>query len=375
MRELSIIGLMSGTSADGIDAAVLQTDGQRFTRTACSGHFDYQQTTRDAIRAACIDPGGVLADGDARARLELAIAADHARAVEAISAGYNGRIDLIGFHGQTIYHNADNRTSHPLGRQTIQLGDAAYLANNSGIDVIYNFREADMKNGGQGAPFAPIYHAAIFRSMRLLWPAVLVNIGGVANLTFVAGDDPGDIIGFDTGPGNALIDDFMRHYCGADCDRDGALAATGKVNQDLLYRWMQQPFFARKWPKSLDRQNFAALLKDPQLGQLSANDAVATVTALTAHSIAHAISMLPAMPKTVFVAGGGRRNPTLMTMLNEQVPVSVVTGKTSGFDADMLEAELMAFLAARSHFGLPLSFPKTTGCRVPVCGGQLAAAR
>jgi len=375
MHELSIIGLMSGTSADGIDAAVLITDGVRVRRTGICGHFEYRQDTRQAIRACCADPAMFLADAAARTSLDTAIAVDHAAAVQALCAAFGDRIDLIGFHGQTVYHNARADTAHPLGRQTIQLGDAYCLATATSINVVHNVRQADMDAGGEGAPLAPIYHAAVFDSMQIDLPAVLVNIGGVANLTYVSADGPHGLIGFDTGPGNALIDDFMMSRLQAACDLDGVLAATGTVNHGMISSWMHHPYFTRKWPKSLDRQNFSKLLLDAEFNGLSDGDAAATLTYFTAHTIAHAIGKLPVMPRSVFVAGGGRRNLSMMRDLSSCLSMPLVTEKIDAFDADMLEAELMAFLAARFHYGLPTSFPSTTGCRIPVSGGQLALAR
>ena len=375
MTELSTIGLMSGTSADGIDAAMLITDGVRVNRTGIAGHFEYRQETQLMIRACCADPAMFLADAAARNSLDTAIAVDHAAAVQALSAEFGDRIDLIGFHGQTVYHNARVDTAHPLGRQTIQLGNAHDLATATSINVVHNVRQADMDAGGEGAPLAPIYHAAVVDSMQIDLPAVLVNIGGVANLTYVSADDPNDLIGFDTGPGNALIDDFMLSRLQVACDLDGALAATGTVNHALISSWMCHPYFAQKWPKSLDRKDFSKLLSDAEFAGLSVSDAAATLTYFTAHTIANAIGKLPIMPRLVFVAGGGRRNLSMMRDLSSCLSMPVMTEKTDAFDADMLEAELMAFLAARFHFGLPTSFPSTTGCRRAVSGGQLALAR
>ena len=375
MTELSIIGLMSGTSADGIDAAVLITDGVRVIRKASCGHFDYRQDTREAIRACRADPAMFLADATARNNLDIAIAVDHATAVQALSAEFGDRVDLIGFHGQTVYHNARADTAHPLGRETIQLGNAHDLATATSINVVHNLRQADMDAGGEGAPLAPIYHAAVFESMQIDLPAVLVNIGGVANLTYVSADYPNDLIGFDTGPGNALIDDFMMSRLHAAFDLDGALAQTGTVNHALISDWMHHPYFAQKWPKSIDRQGFSSLLSDAEFTGLSVGDAAATLTYFTAHTIAHAIGKLPVMPQSVFVAGGGRRNLSMMRDLSSCLSMPVMTEKTDAFDADMLEAELMAFLAARFHNGLPTSFPSTTGCRNPVSGGRLVLAR
>ena len=274
-----------------------------------------------------------------------------------------------------MYHNARANAVHPLGRQTIQLGDANYLAKASSINVVHNVRKADMDAGGQGAPLAPIYHAAVCGAMQIDLPVALVNIGGVANLTFVSADAPHCLIGFDTGPGNALLDDFMMSKLHTACDLDGALAATGTANQALIANWMTHPYFSQKWPKSLDRQEFVHLLSDPVFACLSVADATATLTSFTTQTIAHAIGKLPMQPQSILVAGGGRRNNTMMCDLSSCLSMPVVTQKTEGFDADMLEAELMAFLAARFHFGLPTSFPHTTGCHRPISGGQLALAR
>ena len=375
MNELSIIGLMSGTSADGIDAAVLITDGVGFSRTTSFGHFDYKQETREAIQACRADPAIFLADATARANLDTAIAVDHAGAVQALCRQFGDRVDLIGFHGQTVYHSARTNKALPLGRRTIQLGDAHNLAKITSIDVVYDVRQADMDAGGEGAPLAPIYHAAVLHAMQIDLPAVLVNIGGVANLTLVPVDDPHGLIGFDTGPGNALLDDFMMSRLNVACDVDGALAATGIVNQALITRWMAHPYFSQQWPKSLDRQEFSHLLSDPDFVRLPIADAAATLTCFTSQTIVHAIGKLPMPPRSVFVAGGGRRNNTMMRDLSSRLSMPVVTQKTEAFDADMMEAELMAFLAARFHYGLPTSFPHTTGCRRPISGGQLALAR
>lgn len=366
---------MSGTSADGIDAAIVITDGRTLTRTGYYGHFEYRPYTRNSIRACSADPSAFLADPVARAGLNSAIAVDHAAAVQALNKHYDSPIDLIGFHGQTVYHNANAETQHPLGRQTIQLGDAQYLASASAVDVVYNVRQADMAEGGEGAPLAPVYHASVIDGMQIARPVVLINIGGVANLTCVSTSDAAELIGFDTGPGNALLDDFMMSRFNTDCDLDGMLAASGTANHVVLARWMQHPYLMQEWPKSLDRQDFADVLATPEFIRLTAADAAATLTLFTAKTIAHAIGKLPVTPRSVFIAGGGRRNRCMMKYLESTLTMPLVTDQIDGFDADMLEAELMAFLAARYHYGLPTSFPGTTGCRQPVVGGQVARAK
>ena len=375
-----VIGLMSGTSADGIDAAILQTDGQRFQPTGCSGSFDYRAETRAGIWAAVANAFNHMRDDTARQHLDRLIAEDHANAVLKLLDSSNLSPTLIGFHGQTIYHNPTGDDGHPLGRTTIQLGDAALLAAKTGLPVVHDVRRADMAAGGQGAPLAPVFHAAMLARLAVDLPAVLVNIGGVANLTWVKNqtgvEDGAGLIGFDTGPGNALMDDYMRLYCDADFDKDGALAASGMADATLVDAWFDAPYFTAEWPKSLDRQAFRHCLDDARLLAKAPADAMASLALLTAKSIAAAIDQVPAPPQTILIAGGGRCNLCLLAHLQNRFGGAVKDGHVAGdsplFSPDMLEAELMAFLAARHIAGLPTSFPATTGCHQPVCGGVLA---
>jgi anhydro-N-acetylmuramic acid kinase len=376
---------MSGTSADGIDAAILQTDGQRFQPTGCSGSFDYRAETRAGIWAAVANAFNHMRDDTARQHLDRLIAEDHANAVLKLLDSSNLSPTLIGFHGQTIYHNPTGDDGHPLGRTTIQLGDAALLAAKTGLPVVHDVRRADMAAGGQGAPLAPVFHAAMLARLAVDLPAVLVNIGGVANLTWVKNqtgvtnqtgvEDGAGLIGFDTGPGNALMDDYMRLYCDADFDKDGALAASGIADATLVDAWLEEPYFIADWPKSLDRQAFRHCLDDARLLAKAPADAMASLALFTANSIAGAIDQLPAPPQTILIAGGGRRNLCLQAHLQNWFGSAMQDGAVAGdrplFSPDMLEAELMAFLAARHIAGLPTSFPATTGCHEPVCGGVL----
>jgi anhydro-N-acetylmuramic acid kinase len=320
-----------------------------------------------------------MRDDTARQHLDRLIAEDHANAVLQLIASRNLSPTLIGFHGQTIYHNPTGDDGHPLGRTTIQLGDAALLAAKTGLPVVHDVRRADMAAGGQGAPLAPVFHAAMLARLAVDLPAVLVNIGGVANLTWVKNqtgmEDGAGLIGFDTGPGNALMDDYMRLYCDADFDKDGALAASGIADATLVDAWLEEPYFIADWPKSLDRQAFRHCLDDARLLAKAPADAMASLALFTANSIAGAIDQLPAPPQTILIAGGGRRNLCLQAHLQNWFGSAMQDGAVAGdrplFSPDMLEAELMAFLAARHIAGLPTSFPATTGCHEPVCGGVL----
>jgi anhydro-N-acetylmuramic acid kinase len=364
MHDWTVVGLMSGTSLDGVDAAVIQTDGETARRTDQFHFRPYSEPERAVLRRALAaartvadrsDRSGVL--GEAEAVVNQA----HVEAVAELLLAtgiVSPEIDLIGFHGQTVFHD-------PSRRLTVQLGDGKALAGRFGIPTVFDFRAADVAAGGQGAPFVPAYHAALARASELPPPVVIVNIGGVANITRIGAD--GSLLAFDTGPGNALLDDFLRRRAGLPMDRDGALAASGRPDRRLVAAWMEHPYFRAPPPKSLDRDAFAV----PEVVGLAVEDGAATLTAFTARSIARGIELAGGAGRVV-VAGGGARNPTMMAMLAEAVPAEVRTAGELGWSADFMEAEAFAFLAARSRRGLPLSFPGTTGVARPMPGGVLA---
>ncbi len=355
---LKVIGLMSGTSLDGIDAALLETDGQEIVRPGPGLTVPYGNEMRALLRGAleaapCVSrdqpvPTSIL---EAERRMTEA----HAAAVKALLAKV-GPADLIGFHGQTILHRPDQGW-------TWQIGDGALLARLTGVDVINDFRSADVAAGGQGAPLMPLYHAARARQLGQPEPLVVVNIGGVAQVTYIWGDT---VLAFDTGPGNAPIDDWMQRHTGKPVDQDGLLAATGEVNETALARMLDNPFFTRVPPKSLDRMDFGM----EAVEGLSLADGAATLTAFTAASLACAAEHFPQSPKGWIVSGGGRHNKTLMAMLRERVGAPVIAADEAGWDGDALEAEGFAYLAMRAKRGLPLSLPTTTGVAQPMTGGK-----
>lgn len=356
-QVFTALGLMSGTSMDGIDAALIRTDGHGLVEPLGFRFLAYEEGFRRALRAVL---GGV---GDV-AGVEAALTDRHAAAVSALLEHLDlkpAAVDLIGFHGQTILHA-------PERRHTWQIGDGARLAATTGIDVVFDFRTADVTAGGQGAPLVPLYHQALAGTARR--PLALLNIGGVANVTWLG---PGelDVLAFDTGPGNALIDDLVLARTGQAFDAGGRLAAAGQVDEDLLARLLDHPYFAAPPPKSLDRDAWAALA----LTNLPTADAAATLTAFTVESIVRAVAHLPLAPERWLVCGGGRHNGTLMAMLARRlgVPVSPVDGL--GWNGDALEAEAFAYLAVRSRLGLPLSLPGTTGVPRPMLGGRFCPAR
>jgi anhydro-N-acetylmuramic acid kinase len=363
MAEIQkVIGLMSGTSLDGIDAALVQTDGEDFVATGASLTVPYNKETRALLRAALEDARGVAEGAPVPHSIREAerhLTETHAEAVRALlaKAGVAAEaVALIGFHGQTILHR-------PAQRWTWQIGDGALLAQLTGINVVNDFRSADVKAGGQGAPLVPLYHAALARKSRLEGPLVLVNIGGVANVTYMDGDN---VLAFDTGPGNAPIDDWMHRHTGTPVDESGAFARTGRVDAAALDRMLANVFFGRVPPKSLDRMDFGV----EAVEGLSPADGAATLTAFTAASIARAREHFADIPATWIVCGGGRHNAFLMDQLRARVNAPVIAAEDAGWDGDALEAEAFAYLAMRSRKGLPLSLPTTTGVKQPMTGGK-----
>lgn len=360
---------MSGTSLDGIDVALIETDGQTHVNPRDFLTIPYTEADRAIIRAAY----GKKDRKDPAIAAAEALSTDlHIAAVQALLAktGKAAKdIDLIGYHGQTVYHA-------PGDGITLQLGDGARMAQMLGVDVVYDMRSHDVSVGGQGAPLAPLYHWARVKNAGLDTPAVILNIGGVSNVTWLGATDA-DIVAFDTGPGNALMDDWMQKRTGARYDADGALAASGQAACALVKRWMQQPYFDKAPPKSLDRDEWDIALLGPlsvQANNLSNADGAATLMSFTVQGIARAVDFMPQAPKAWYVAGGGRHNKALMKALAQTLPGTVQSVDVLGWDGDATEAECFAYLGVRSKLGLPLSLPTTTGVKEPTTGGRYAKA-
>jgi anhydro-N-acetylmuramic acid kinase len=393
-KLLRAIGLMSGTSMDGIDVALIETDGEDRVVRGPSATFPYDPDFRGRLAAAINDARGLR---DRRARpgclgaVESELTERHAAVVKQFLAEHaiaQTAIDVVGFHGQTVLHKGSLVAKTAVGQPravldappvwpveelrtlTVQLGDGRRLAKLLGIDVVYDLRAADAEAGGEGAPLVPIYHRAMAAKLPER-PVAVVNIGGVANVTWIGTD--GALIAFDTGPGNALIDDWMLQHTGRAMDSDGSAAALGKVDEERLtalfrneyFGRVLSEYFARVPPKSLDRNAFRA---DAVQG-LGVADGAATLTAFTAAAIARAREHFPEEPRLWVICGGGRRNKTLMSMLAAQVECAVVPAEAAGFDGDAVEAEAWAYLAVRSLKGLPITFPGTTGVAAPIAGG------
>jgi len=360
---LKAIGMMSGTSLDGVDVALIETDGKRIASIGPSGYRPYSDKERGILRQALSEAVG-LSQRDARPGIlgeaERTVTLAHAEAVATFTAQQNiarEDIDIVGFHGQTVLHR-------PAQRLTVQIGDAAALAKAIHIPVMHDFRAADVAAGGQGAPFVPVYHRALAQSLEREGPIALVNIGGVSNITYIDGTEA--LIACDTGPGNALLDDFMFRVMDQRFDCEGRVAAQGIVDEAWVQRSLQHPFFALPPPKSLDRNDFASL----KLPEIVPADGAATLTAFTAASIARIVPLLPKPPRSWIVVGGGARNLTMLRMLRDRLaPATVESGDALGWPADAIEAQAFGFLAARGLKGLPLSYPTTTGVPIPMTGG------
>lgn len=348
---------MSGTSLDGVDLAVIETDGLSVKGFGTRHYRPYDESERAVIRAALGTwPGDARADAAARV-----VEAAHLEVLERIEA-----VTLVGFHGQTLAHD-------PEAGRTHQAGDGARLAKASGRQVIWDFRSADMGMGGQGAPLAPFYHWALARYLRAEAPMVFMNLGGVGNLSWVdprlgAPEVTGACLAFDTGPANAPIDDLMQVRTGARFDAEGALAAAGRVEADVVAAFLRHPYFHKMPPKSLDRDAFAGL--QGAVAGLSDADAAATLAACSVAAVARGMEHLPQVPDRVLVCGGGRRNAALMAGLADSLGCPVMAVEAVGLDGDFLEAEAFAYLGLRVARGLPTSAPGTTGVAAPVGGGR-----
>lgn len=367
MAIKTAIGLMSGTSMDGIDAALVRTDGEDLVERGPMSFYPYSPQTQTILKKALEDAKELQSRDERVGCLEEAenLVTDlHSKAVISFLKENDlnaSQIDVLGFHGQTVLHR-------PEQALTVQLGDGEKLAKATGIDVVYDMRANDMVNGGQGAPLVPIYHKALCESLpdqyKKQSPVVFVNIGGISNITYIGKE----LIAFDTGPGNALIDQWVQSEAGIPYDQGGMIAAEGKVRMPLAKRYLRNDFFKRPLPKSLDRNDFILLAG----GDLSLEDGARTLAHVSAASIIKSVSHLPEIPKNWVICGGGRRNPYIMrdlSVLARAMNSSIMPSEKAGFNGDAMEAEAWGYLAVRSLKGLPLTYPKTTGCEKPVTGG------
>ena len=353
------LGTMSGTSLDGVDAALVLTDGHTITEFGASAYRPYTEAERAVLRAALGRWAGGLGAAEAAEVVETA----HAELLSRFAGA-----DLVGFHGQTLAHE-------PRGRGTHQAGNGAVLAAVLDLPVVWDFRTSDVTLGGQGAPLAPFYHFACARWIGATEPLAFLNLGGVGNLTWVdpalpGPEVPGALMAFDTGPANAPVNDLMQARLGLAQDQGGALAGAGRVDEAVIEALLAHPYFYKMPPKSLDRNDFAGLLE--AVASLSDADAAATLTAAAAAAVARGAEHFPRPPSQILVAGGGRHNATLMAMLADRLACEVLPVEAAGLDGDMLEAQAFAFLAVRVQRGMATSCPATTGVAAAVGGGKIS---
>ena len=352
------LGAMSGTSLDGVDAAIVETDGQVIHGFGAHGYRAYSQDEQAVLMAAL----GKWAGPEVAA---AAAVVDRAHA-EAL-AGFED-VALVGFHGQTLAHE-------PRGRGTLQVGDGQALAEALGVPVVWDFRSADVELGGEGAPLAPFFHFACAKWVGATRPVAFLNLGGVGNITWVdprcsAPEEEGALLAFDTGPANAPLNDLLRQRRGLAFDEGGRIAARGRVATGALELFLAEGYFSRMPPKSLDRNDFSEMIE--LVNELSDADAAATMTAMCAAAVAQGMVHCPSPPERVLVTGGGRHNPVLMEMLSVSLECPVAPVEEVGLDGDMLEAQAFAYLAVRVARGLPTSCPTTTGVRALVGGGTVS---
>ena len=352
------LGAMSGTSLDGVDGALIETDGEQIFRFGATGYRAYSEPERAVLTSGLGQWTGAAVGAAAQV-----VDAAH----QELLAGFQGA-DLVGFHGQTLAHD-------PRGRGTLQVGNGSALAEALATPVVWDFRSDDVAMGGEGAPLAPFFHFACARWIGATEPVVFLNLGGVGNLTFVdpslgGAEVAGALLAFDTGPANAPLNDLMQARLGQPMDKGGALAAAGTVETGALELFLAEPYFARMPPKSLDRNDFAEMIE--LVGELEDADAAATLTAMCAAGVARGMEHCPVPPARVLVTGGGRHNPVLMEMLKVSLDCPVVPVEEVGLDGDMLEAQAFAFLAVRVARGMATSCPGTTGVRALVGGGVIS---
>ena len=357
MKKVPIIGMMSGTSMDGIDATLVLTDGIHIERTGISAGRKYSKKTISILGKAITNP----MDYEKNQILSNLITLDHFNTVRDLLKKTSIKPNVIGFHGQTILHN-------PQKKLSIQIGNPQLLCNLTKTNVIYNFRKNDLLHNGQGAPLAPIYHLTIMKEKNIKPPCCIINIGGVSNLTYW---DQNTLIGFDCGPGNGLMDMFVQETLKINFDKFGNIASKGNISNYHLERFMNNRYFKLKYPKSLDRKSFQKDYNFIKDSNLNLADKLATFTQITVESIKKSLLLLPKYPKDIIICGGGQHNKYLIRKLSSDLSSFVQTIDKIKLNGNLVEAELIAFLAGRSLNNLPFTFPLTTGVQKPISGGEM----
>ncbi len=351
---------MSGTSLDGIDCSIIKTNGIKVYERSCEYYFKYPKKLKNDLKNY-IKIQMEIRNQKIQKQLSKNITDFYVEKIKSIKE--INQVDLIGFHGQTIYHE-------PLKSISVQLGNAQYLSDMTKKIVVSDFRSNDMKQGGQGAPIAPIYHKLIIENLNLKLPSCFINIGGVSNLTYVD-VDPLNLIGFDTGPGNCLIDFITKKIFKLEFDDCGKLSSKGKIDNNFLNYLLNDDYFKKTYPKSLDNQHFNHYLENYDIKHIKPFDILATLTEFTVKTILNSINLLPKSPKSIIYSGGGVQNLYLMRRIKQNIDIFSVDLNKNKYNSNFIESELIAFLSARSFYNMPITFPKTTGVRKPLTGGEI----
>ena len=360
-KSIPIIGLMSGTSMDSIDSVMINTDGNNVTKKYANNETKYSKKTSSLLFNAFKNIDLFLQNKDDIEELEYKVTIDHARAANDLMSKTEMVPKLIGFHGQTIFHSSKIS-------KTYQIGNGQLLSDLLKINVISNFRNNDMSKGGQGAPLAPIYHKFLIEIKKLKLPSCFINIGGISNISYYDGKN---LIGFDIGPGNGLMDSFIQKYFNKKFDDKGFMASQGQKDEGLVKIFFKNNFFNENYPKSLDRNDFNEFFKFLELSKISKKNVMATLAEITLQSIIKSIEILPQIPNNIILVGGGTYNINLVNKIKTTFGKMVLTSDEIGLESKSIESELIAFLAARTLYKLPITFPKTTGVKNPTKGGVL----
>jgi anhydro-N-acetylmuramic acid kinase len=360
-KEIIAIGLMSGTSMDGINVSLVKTNGINLKQSNFSLIERYSDITFNLLNKITNNLTNSVKDITLLKKTSELVTIDHYNAIKLLLKKTKLKPEIIGFHGQTIYHNPNEKIS-------IQLGDPKLLSKMLKTNVVGNFRKKDIENGGEGAPIAPIYHKHIIEKLNIDLPCGFINIGGVSNISYWNGKE---LIGFDTGPGNALMDIYMQEQFQTKYDDQGKLAANGKIIHKTLNQFLKDKYFCRKYPKSLDKLYFIKILEILKGNNHKPENIMATLAAFTINSIMQSISILPTKPKVIYLMGGGIKNKTIINGIKSKFDNDVIISNDVGINGEMVEAELIAYLAVRKLYDLPSSFPETTGVKKPVCLGDL----
>ena len=356
-KIFNIVGMMTGTSMDGIDISMVKTDGNELVKSKKNFFYKYENGIRDFLLN--LYTKNIKEIYNEKLIIDEIITLEHFNALK--QSSFLGKAEIIGFHGQTIYHN-------PKKGVSLQLGNPNILSKLTKKKVIFNFRDSDIKNNGQGAPLAPIYHKFIVTDLNLKLPTCIINIGGISNLTYV---DENKLIGFDTGPGNNLIDNFVRSNFNLYYDNNGMIASKGISNDKFVKNFMNDNYFKLNYPKSLDNNYFKKYLKTIDKLDISLADKLSTLLECTIQSIVKAILELPKDPKNIMIVGGGYKNKRLVNRLKSCLKKDFLLEEDLNFSSDFIESELIAFLSARIMNSLPTTFPSTTGVKKPTIGGKI----